>query len=218
MKCDEVRQIDRLAIEEFGMSGLVLMENAGRHSAERIFAAVDSTTAIRVMCGPGNNGGDGYVIARHLELLGCAVDVLALVPPEKLSGDAAANAKIAQAAGIPIAVANSVDDLHASIDDNHVLIDCMLGTGAKGAPRGLFYDAVRLANEASVKRIAIDIPTGLDGDSGQPSEMTFRAAVTLTFVAEKQGFCNSQAKPFLGDVETISIGVPRVLLRRFGVA
>lgn len=217
MKRDEVRQVDSIAINEYGISGLVLMENAGRGAAERIAAWCDPADAVRILCGPGNNAGDGYVIARHLELLGFAVDLVALVPPEKLSGDASANAMIAQRSGIPIATAESVSELEQSINGNHVLVDCLLGTGAKGAPRGLYHDAVRLANATDRKRVAIDLPTGLDCDTGQPSEMTFRADLTITFVAAKDGFQNPDAAPFLGHVETVGIGVPRVLLRRFGV-
>lgn len=218
MKRDEVRQVDMTAINEFGMLGLVLMENAGRGAAEWIVA--QETVGRRracIVCGTGNNGGDGYVIARHLELAGFSVRIVSLVPIEKLTGDAAANAEIAVKAGISIEVASHAEDLQALIVDEEVIVDCMLGTGATGAPRGIYADAVRVANARNGMKVAIDLPTGLDCDTGQPGEPTFRADLTLTFVAVKDGFAAPSAGEFLGAVEVVGIGVPKALLDRYGV-
>ena len=217
MKRSEVRRVDKIAIEQYGISGLVLMENAGRGAAERISEIHDDSSPVCVLCGTGNNGGDGYVIARHLQLLGCDVRILSLVSLEKLSGDAAVNAKIAEKAKISITVANSTDDLRSLIKDGETVVDCLLGTGATGEPRGLYGDAVRIANEKGGRRVAIDLPTGLDCDTGQPSAMTFRADLTITFVATKDGFACEDAKPYLGKVEVVGIGVPLLLLKQFGV-
>ena len=218
MKRSEVRRVDKIAIEQYGISGLVLMENAGRGAAERISERCDDDSPVCILCGTGNNGGDGYVIARHLQLLGCDVRILSLVSLEKLSGDAQANATIAQKAEISITVAKSSDDLDRLIRSGETVVDCLLGTGATGQPRGLYGDAVRIANEKSGRRIAIDLPTGLDCDTGQPSEMTFRADLTITFVAPKDGFACENATPYLGNVEVVGIGVPLLLLKQFGVA
>lgn len=217
MKRDDVREVDRIAIEQYGMVGLVLMENAGRGAAEKIRAFCQPGTAICLLCGAGNNGGDGYVIARHLQLMGYAVRIVSLVPLEKLSGDADANAIIARKSGLPVEVADQPASLVDLIREGDCLVDCLLGTGAKGEPRGIYGDAVRLANRLGGPRVAIDLPTGLDCDSGLPAETTFRADLTITFVAEKEGFQSDQARPWIGTVEVVGIGVPKVLLDRFGV-
>ncbi|TWU34168.1 Bifunctional NAD(P)H-hydrate repair enzyme Nnr [Novipirellula aureliae] len=209
---DQVRAVDRRAIEDYGMSGLVLMENAGRGAAEVIHRITSADKPIAILCGKGNNAGDGYVIARHLELLGHLVRVVSIVDIESLSADAAVNANIAIKSHLPIRVARDLETLTRQIADAAVLVDCVLGTGAKGAPRGFFGEAIRAANDVDAIRVAIDVPSGLDADTGEPSDPTFRANLTLTFVAEKIGFGNETAKPFIGNVEVIPIGVPQKLL------
>ncbi|WP_182865775.1 NAD(P)H-hydrate epimerase [Stieleria mannarensis] len=222
MKREEVRRVDQIAIESYGISGLVLMENAGRGAAEQIAAlrhdsGADGNRAVCILCGPGNNGGDGYVIARHLELLGVPVRIVSMVATDRLTGDAFANAAIAMKAGLPIQVARSAENLDQLLLDDEFVVDCMLGTGATGAPRGLYADAVKIANARRGLRVAIDLPTGLDCDTGIPSEVTFRADLTVTFVAEKDGFSNADAKPWLGTIRVVGIGVPKALLMEFGV-
>ncbi|OYP38294.1 NAD(P)H-hydrate epimerase [Rhodopirellula sp. MGV] len=217
MKRDAVRQIDKIAIDEFGIAGVVLMENAGRGAAERILARTPPETPVGLLCGGGNNGGDGYVIARHLELAGRTVRVISLVELEKLRGDAAINASIASKAEIQIEVARNENELKDLLRPSDCLVDCMLGTGASGEPRGLFGNAVRLANQLPGYRVAIDIPTGLDCDTGVPSQTTFRADLTITFVAAKEGFANPDAAGVLGEVDVVGIGVPKCLLEQFGV-
>ncbi len=219
---DQVRQVDKIAIEQYGMTGLVLMENAGRSCAERVYhlasrlgAGVDPT--VLILCGKGNNAGDGYVIARHLELLGMSVQLVSLVPLNELRGDALVNAKIAQAGEIPLMVSLQPQELQRLLFSAGVIVDCMLGTGAIGAPKEPYATAIRLANHASGLRVAIDIPTGLDCDTGEVSEPTFRADHTLTFVAVKAGFISKEAKSALGEVEVLGIGVPRKLLQAFGL-
>lgn len=218
MKRNEVRQVDQVAIEEFGIPGVVLMENAGRGAAERIAERAEIAGAsVVILCGTGNNGGDGYVIARHLEIAGFQVRLVSLVPIEKLGGDARVNADIAVRSGMSIEIVTTSEDCERGMRGADVIVDCLLGTGATGEPRGVYGDAVRIANRARARRVAIDIPTGLDCDSGQPSETTFRADLTVTFVATKDGFASEAAKPFLGEVVVEGIGVPKVILDRFGV-
>jgi NAD(P)H-hydrate epimerase len=220
MKREQVRQVDQIAMEQYGMSGLVLMENAGRGAAEGIAAFLKrerggDRLTVCILCGTGNNGGDGYVIARHLAILGYPIRIVSVVETEKLSGDAQVNARIARKSGFSIAVATTVEDLEREIQDGQVMVDCLLGTGATGDPRGIYADAVRLANARQALRVAIDLPTGLDCDSGQPGNPTFQADLTITFVAEKAGFANDAAKPFIGKVQVVGIGVPPVLLEQF---
>lgn len=208
---DQVRRVDQIAIDEYEIPGIVLMENAGRGAAEVIHQHAPEGL-ITLLCGSGNNAGDGYVIARHLQLMNRSVRVLSLVDPDSLSGDAAINARIAAHAKIEILRPQSSGELDASITDATTIVDAMLGTGARGAPRGLFADAVRLANRHAAFKIAIDLPTGLDCDSGVANDPTFRADHTITFVSRKVGFQKENADAYVGVVSEIGIGVPRKLL------
>jgi NAD(P)H-hydrate epimerase len=221
----QVRNVDRIAIERYGISGLVLMENAGRSVAEWIARNLPPGD-VCILCGKGNNGGDGYVIARHLELefdrmasfLGDAmpatmVRVVSVVEPEALSGDAAINHRVARLSQIPILIVTDTASLRAAIGQPDLLIDCLLGTGASGDPLGIFADAIGLANDLPTRRVAVDVPSGLDCDSGVAGEPTFRAEATLTLVASKVGFRQAAAEPWLGQVVVLPIGIPRFLLR-----
>lgn len=209
---EQVRRVDQIAIEDFDMPGIVLMENAGRGASE----AIDRITKeglVAILCGAGNNAGDGYVIARHLQLLGRPVRIVSIVDPDSLSGDAGINASIARKARIEIRRAETFDAIEESIADSITVIDALLGTGAKGAPRGLFADAVRAANRHRGLRIAIDLPTGLDCDTGLAHDPTFRADHTITFVSRKLGFEKDNADEYVGAVTEIGIGVPQCLLQ-----
>lgn len=217
----EVRDIDRIAIEQYGIAGIVLMENAGRDAARWITTHLP-TGDVCILCGKGNNAGDGYVIARHIETTATEsadrswrVRIVSVVDCGDLSGDAATNHAIAIRSGIPLATATDGESLALAIGQPDIVVDCLLGTGAIGGPRGLYADAVRLANRLPATRIAIDIPTGLDCDTGIASNPTFKADATLTFVAEKIGFSAQSASPFLGRVVPIAIGVPQKLLNRY---
>ena len=217
---DESRQVDQLAVDQFGMSGLVLMENAGREAA-RVIADRFPLAETCILCGKGNNGGDGYVIARHLQLAQAAVGgngtvrIVSVVDPAELAGDAAVNANIAALAEIPLTVVTDRQPLAAAVGSPTLIVDCLLGTGAQGSPRGLSAEAIRLANALPAKRVAIDLPSGLDADSGRVGEPTFRADLTLTMVAPKIGFATETAQAVLGEVVVVAIGVPLRLLSRF---
>lgn len=210
---EQVRGIDQTAIREYAMSGLVLMENAGRGCAETI-DRLSPPDEIAILCGKGNNAGDGYVTARHLQIAGRKVRIVQLYDPAELSGDARANWLIVEKARIPFRVATEADALALgeAIGQSATLVDAMLGTGASGAPRQPLATAIRIANELDSLRIAIDIPSGLDCDSGNPGDPCLRADHTCTFVAPKIGFANPAAKQFTGTVHTIGIGVPLRLL------
>ncbi len=211
-----VRDVDRRAIEEFGMHSLVLMENAGRGAAEWIHAHAPKGDVI-IFCGPGNNGGDGFVIARHLELLGRMPQVMLIGTISSLSPDARANFEILKRAEFPVAVEPHPDErgLGSFCGPNcGTIVDALLGTGAHGNPRPAMATVIRFANQQSCYRIAIDLPSGLDCDSGEPNDPCFRADQTLTFVAPKVGFSQERAKAFTGKVAVIGIGVPLALINQ----
>ena len=226
----EVREVDRRAIEVYGMSGLVLMENAGRGCVD-ILLSLGCRGPVAVVCGKGNNAGDGFVIARHLLVQGIAVKLVKLCEPDELSGDVQTNSRIAskfcepdvtcgfldlptvdqQRPRLTIAAFGarfSADQLSDDLVDAEWIVDAILGTGAVGPPRPPFGDAIRVINSLSARKLAVDLPSGLDCDTGIPAEPTFRAEHTCTFVAPKLGFAYPLAAPFLGQVHVVGIGVP----------
>ena len=214
---EQLRSIDRIAIDEYQMQGIVLMENAGCGAAGMINLHAPLGKIV-ILCGGGNNGGDGYVIARHLQRYNRSVKTLSLVDKTKITGDASVNYQIAAKADIPHHFIETPKQIREHLSESGVIIDSMLGTGAKGPPKRLFSDAIQEANVSSATRFAIDLPTGLDCDSGIASETTFRADHTITFVAEKIGFKKNNADSFVGAVHVVDIGVPQNLLKHFLVS
>ncbi len=214
LTCQEIRELDVLAIEHVGIPGIVLMENAGRGVAEFIYNTLVNPSADRVLilCGAGNNGGDGFVVARHLHNAGVKVDVALAVPPEKSRGDAEINLKILQRMNIEFLRAFEPEGLDAVRDATRaadVIVDALLGTGSSGAPRKALATMIEFANTAPhARRIAIDIPSGLDADKGEVHEPCFRAAATVTMVAPKVGFQSPAAREVVGRVVTVDIGTP----------
>ena len=222
------RIVDELAINRYGIPGMVLMENAGRGVAEfltREGAGLLSTQTSEdngparqaaILCGKGNNAGDGFVIARHLEILGFASKVLLLAPPNEFQGDARQNFEILTHTNVPLVDLSSTDDLLAALEseasDADCLIDAMLGTGAQGEPREPIRTAIEWMNRQSAIRVAIDVPSGLDCDTGQAAACCVRADHTCTFVTSKVGFAEPSARDFVGQLHVVSIGVPPVLI------
>jgi len=208
------RQVDRRAMEEYGISGLVLMENAGRGVADRL-CALGIGGPVVICCGKGNNAGDGFVIARHLDLRGFAVRVLLWAEPSELTSDAAANFRILEKTGVPIEVFG--DEHDAARLDKHLagaawIVDALLGTGARGEPRPPLDAVIERLNAAAAAKLAVDLPSGLDCDTGQPARQTIRAEATCTFVAAKPGFFAPGAEQYTGQVYVLDIGAPRKLI------
>jgi hydroxyethylthiazole kinase-like uncharacterized protein yjeF len=218
LTCQQIRELDVLAIEHVGIPGLVLMENAGRGSAEFIHATLVDPAAshVLILCGPGNNGGDGFVVARHLHNAGVHVQVALAAPPDKSTGDARVNLAILERMEVAIVRAYEEPGLEAVRRAGRgadVIVDALLGTGSAGAPRKTMAALIEFANSASrAQRIAIDIPSGLDADRGEVFEPCFRAAATVTMVAPKVGFATPAARGVVGRVVVVDIGVPRGLI------
>lgn len=214
---DEVRGVDRRAIAEYGLPGIVLMENAGRNAAA-LLHAVAAVGPITIVCGRGNNAGDGFVMARHLENLGRQVRILLAGRAEALHGDAAVNAAVAARGGIPITDLSAGDDAAwtAALGAVGWIVDALLGTGANGPPCGTIAVAIRAINAARAAGaagvFAVDLPSGLDCDTGVAEGDCVRADVTATFVAPKRGFDRPGAADRTGTVHVVDIGVPRRLL------
>ena len=215
MSRDQVRDVDRRAIEDYGLPGVVLMENAGCGCVDWLLE-LGVAGRVVICAGRGNNGGDGFVIARHLANRGKNVCVLLFCDPPVLQGDAAINFRVIERSGTEIRVIKSAlsnDDLNAVFCDADWIVDALLGTGTRGSLRDPFPAIIRAINRSPARTMAIDLPSGLDCDSGipvDPSEpVAVQANFTATFVARKSGFENPAAVNYTGEIRVIDIGVPQ---------
>jgi hydroxyethylthiazole kinase-like uncharacterized protein yjeF len=211
----QVREVDRRAIENYHIPGIVLMENAGLHAADVAFKMLDSLDAgVAIVCGPGNNGGDGLAIARHLLNRGIYVDIILadVTPGFAYKGDAAINAEIIHSMGQrTYSIYDSEDILNPHAMD--FVIDALFGTGLTRPLEGDTAKLIELMNECGLPILAIDLPSGLDCDTGTPlGPACIRATRTVTFVAEKAGFANPNSKQFTGPVTIADIGCPKSLI------
>lgn len=211
---ERIRSVDRIAMERFGMPSLILMENAGRGAADWLIEKMAISDPVVILCGTGNNGGDGLVIARHLHAAQVPLCVWLVGDPARMTPDTATNFAILSKTRVSYEwIAIDTEDaamvrLRREIGGAGMVIDALLGTGARGSPRGAMANAIEASNATSAQRVAIDIPSGLDGRTGLPGPPTFRAHTTLTFVASKIGFESANASPYIGRVVVLPIGVP----------
>jgi NAD(P)H-hydrate epimerase len=188
---------------------VVLMENAGRGAAEKLMQ-LGIAGPVAICCGKGNNGGDGFVIARHLDNHGHAVRVLLLARPDELTGDAASNFDIIDKAKLPITICwPAVDALQQELAPADWIVDALFGTGLYGPVRPPFDRAIAIINATGKRVLAVDIPSGLDCDTGKPLGPTVEAQHTVTFVAQKKGFAAPESREWTGEVHVADIGAPR---------
>jgi NAD(P)H-hydrate epimerase len=214
---EQAREIDRRSIEEFGIPSIVLMENAGRAIAD-FFIKQHIKQNIVICAGKGNNGGDGFVVARHLDNNSIGVQVLVFADPDELKGDAKMNYEIACKSKIPITFLNDnhySDTLNSILSKAEWIVDALFGTGLVGILKNPFDQIIQSINQTTAKIVAIDIPSGLDCDTGEPLGTSIQANHTFTFVAQKLGFTYDKAKKFLGKVHIVDIGTPRILLNAY---
>ena len=213
MSRDQVRDVDRRAIEEYGLPGIVLMENAGRGTAELIMELGIGGRVV-ICAGKGNNGGDGFVIARHLLNHGYEAELYLFCEPLKLQGDAAVNYHVLRSAGWEgRIIGENIDEetLAAEFEDADWIADALLGTGTSGRLRAPFPSIIRAINNSPANVLAVDLPSGMDCDSGAALGECVVADDTATFVAPKLGFLSPGAETYTGTVHVIDIGVPRCL-------
>jgi NAD(P)H-hydrate epimerase len=215
---EEVRSIDARAASELGLSTLVLMENAGRGAAEILREWTGPESRVLILCGPGNNGGDGGVVARHLDSWGYPVRVVWFADPSRLSADAVSQHTIVRRSGIDQQDRPGTID-RSSIEDllraSGWVVDGLLGTGLTRPVEGPLREVIEAVNASGKPVLALDLPSGLDCDTGQPQGVAIRASVTATFVAPKLGFGQPGAAAYTGGVRVVEIGVPRRMLEAF---
>ena len=201
----EMREADRRCIEDLGIPGAVLMNNAGAAVFNHI-----SKGPVGIVCGKGNNGGDGFVVARLALLAGYETEVVLLAAPDELRGDALEFMKIyRRLGGRMISIADEANTVQAlgNLANCAVLVDAMLGTGITGEVHG----KVRAAIDAwppGIRTIAVDLPSGMHTDTGEPLGACIRAVLTVTFQFPKRGFDNVHAAEFTGEVVVADIGIP----------
>jgi len=218
---DEVRSIDERAAQELGLSTLVLMENAGRGAAAWLrHRGVGPSSKVWIACGPGNNGGDGGVVARHLDSWGVNVRVVWVARADQFRGDAATQWNILARSGIDQTAldgtdADDLERLAAEVAGSDWVVDGLLGTGLTRPVEGTLQALIAMLNRSGRPILALDLPSGLDADSGQPLGIAIQARATVTFVAPKLGFSAPGAEAYTGEVSVVEIGVPRCLLEPF---
>ena len=219
---DEVRELDRRAIDGFGVPGVVLMENAGRGCAELLMRLNPERAPTVILCGPGNNGGDGFVIARHLDNAGWPVKVHIVAKHNRQAGDADINFDILYTSGIEFTQyrPDYFDQPHRDLflrqyEKAGWVVDALFGNGLTRALGTPFDWLTGIVNESGKPVLAVDIPSGLDCDTGEPLGPCVKATHTATFVAPKRGFLNPASKAWTGEVHVIDIGAPRVLVDEY---
>jgi len=208
---DQIRQIDDIAIHTYEMPGIALMENAGAGAARTLVGRFPDIRKALIVCGKGNNGGDGFVVARHLAYEGRDVRIALLCEPRELRGDAATNSNIVNNMTLPLSVVTgdqAVEEVLSSVPPETLIVDAILGTGLSGEVRGLSRRAIELINAADSPVFAVDIPSGLDADTGKPLGCAVRANATATFGLSKLGFDAPGARDYTGQVFVIDIGWP----------
>lgn len=211
----EMREIDRRAMEDYGLPGLVLMENAGSAAAaaaERLWRAAGATGPLLVLCGPGNNGGDGLVIARRLHNQGLPVRALLAAAADRLQGDAAQNYRLAQRFGVPLLERPTPAALRRAVREAGLVVDALLGTGLTGPVRGEMSRLLSLLNAEARLVLAVDLPSGINSETGAVMGTAVRADLTVTFGLAKVGMYCYPGRAYCGEIEVADISLPRALL------
>lgn len=202
---EEVRAIDAAAIEELKIPGLLLMENAARGIVEVLQQFRFDRCVI--LCGRGNNGGDGLAVARLLAAVGQSAEVFLLPGERPLSSDAAANRNFLERGGMDVLDLDSTFDF-SRLGASVVVVDCLLGTGFQGTLRSHLREVTAAVNASDALVLSVDVPSGLDCQTGRVSADGIKAHTTVTFVGQKVGFAKKSAREFLGEVVVKPIGVP----------
>ncbi len=213
---ETMRDLDRRAIEEIGIPGIVLMENAGRGCAEAIHRHYGPFTRklLVILAGRGNNGGDGLVIARYFHQWGFPVKAYLLSEIEKVRGEARTNLNICLNAKVPLDVVPDWEAFcsrMADITSAHLFVDAMLGTGLASEVRGFYRQVIEFLNQRSVPLVAVDMPSGVDASTGRILGAAMRADMTLTMALPKAGLLIYPGAELAGHVEVVDIGFPPAL-------
>jgi ADP-dependent NAD(P)H-hydrate dehydratase / NAD(P)H-hydrate epimerase len=213
----EMRELETRAISELGIAGVVLMERAGLAAANEVLARYPGSRVVTVLCGAGNNGGDGFVVARHLHAAGVVAEVFLTGSATRLAGDARTNFEIASRLGVPIHERVAPARLRRGVRRADVVVDALLGTGFSGRPRpgaAALIEAVASASSGPV--VALDVPSGVDSSTGAVEGAAVTAELTVTFHAPKVGLVVAPGRFHSGTVVVADIGIPPQIERQSG--
>ncbi|MBN1350912.1 NAD(P)H-hydrate dehydratase [candidate division KSB1 bacterium] len=214
VKASEMAEMDRKTIQELGIPGITLMENAGLgvvREIERISGCLRNK-CILIFCGKGNNGGDGYVVARHLLNRGANVETYLIGEKAQLKGDALINCQILESMRHRIIEIATVEQL-PDAKDADLLVDGLLGTGVIGPVKGLMADVIKFMNNCNAPVVAIDLPSGMEADTGAVKGECIRAVCTVTMALLKRGLLFSPGREFAGKVVPVDISMPLFVIK-----
>lgn len=214
---ESMHEVDRAAIEDFGIPSLVLMENAAIGLADAIAESYPEVASAAIFCGPGNNGGDGLALARHLTIRGYHVEVSLLTSGRAPRGDALVQLNICQGQGVPISEYGPEDDLHHAIESARgldLVVDALFGIGLTRPLSGHFAEIVEALNGIPVPRLAVDLPSGLNGSRARIPGTHIEADLTVTFGAPKVAHIFPPAAEAVGDLVVADLGIPTELIDR----
>lgn len=214
ISCDQMKKMDTYTIEEIGIPSIVLMETAAIRVVENI--DLDTYESFTIICGTGNNGGDGLAVARMLYLQDLKVDLYIIGDLNKGSKDFNVNLNIIN--NIKLNYTNITDQSHLlnfkeSVKKSDLVIDAIFGIGLDRAITGTYYDVINLINKHSIKVLAVDLPSGLNGDSGKVSNITVNADTTVTFHQMKKGLLKNHIHT--GRIIIADIGIPDTVTKLF---
>jgi hydroxyethylthiazole kinase-like uncharacterized protein yjeF len=211
----EMQQLDRMAIEKYGVPSLCLMENAGRAVAEAVASeAKGKKDKVVIICGLGNNGGDGFVAARHLINQGIEAVVYVVGSYQKIKGDALVNYKILKKCRYPVKEIKKIDKKFINeLQLAKVVVDALFGTGLCRQVEGLFAEVIEAINTFAEKVLAVDIPSGLNATTGEVLGCAVEADWTITFALPKKGFYENDGPDHTGKVAVVDIGIPRKIIK-----
>ena len=216
---EEMRELDRKAIEEYKIPGIILMENAGRNVADEVLNMLDDPqqTKVAILCGKGNNGGDGFVVTRHLHNHSIHVDVFLVAKISDIlkDGDAGTNLQILLNMKIPVKEIldiPSINSILKELNGYNILVDALFGTGLSGDVREPFKTLIGGVNSLNKPIISVDIPSGLDCNTGKILGAAIKATKTVTFAVAKKGFYLNDGPSYTGKVIVSDIGIPKELI------
>ena len=213
---EQMAAVDRAMSEQLAIDLRQVMETAGqavaRFARERFLASDPIGKRVTLLCGNGGNGGDGFVAARILQGWGAHVTVIAVRPRAELTGVASQQAEILERCGIPVQPPDAEFDPQSDL-----VIDALLGFSLRGDPRGAYADLIRCSNAREAPVLAVDLPSGLNGASGEPLDPCIRATATLTLGLPKTGLLAATAKPYVGSLTVADVSIPLAAYRAIGL-
>lgn len=210
----QIYQVDKLATERFLIPSIILMENAGRSVAEFVsqVAKKRNFNNIIIFCGPGKNGGDGFVCARYLSIWGFKIKVVTFVDEDVYKGDTLLNYKILKKLKVKIEKFHPVK-IKPLVRNCDIIVDAIFGIGLSREVKGEFEQAIKIINDSKKTVVAVDIPSGINADNGKVMGCAVKSDYTITMGFMKTGFMNNYAKKFLGKIIVVDIGYPNVITK-----